>query len=375
MKKNKNTPFTKLLLTLNWIAISFILLCYSATIINPASFWYISYFGLAYPFVLAINCLFIIVWLFKKRWYFIFSFIFILVGYIPLKRTINYTSTTANVFAVDSNTIQLMTYNTGAFQRHKKVPRLIIKSQILALINQEQPDILAIQEFYTRSKGIFNIKDSILKVLKTKYYDYPFSKVNTFESNGIAIFSKYPIINRGTIVFEDANSGNRTEWIDVKKGNSEFRVYAIHLASIKFQPEDYEFIDEVKKKLDTKTDVLSTKRIVKRLKIAFVKRSKQVADLKAHMAKCETPYIVMGDFNDTPCSYTLAQMTQGLKNGFEQKGSGMAVTYNGDFPNFQIDYILATPQFNFKGYKIIKKNYSDHYPVRCNVTLRPTHNK
>jgi endonuclease/exonuclease/phosphatase family metal-dependent hydrolase len=192
---------------------------------------------------------------------------------------------------------------------------------------------------------------------------------NSFETNGIAVFSKYPITNSGTIFFEDIHSGNRCEWVDVKKDTSLFRVYAVHLASIKFEQEDYTFIDEVQKDLDTKTDVLSTKRIIKRLKIAFLKRSKQVAEVKAHIAQCKTPYIIMGDFNDTPCSYTLAQMCAGIKNGFEEKGSGLAVTYNGDFPNFQIDYILASTNFDFKGYKIIKKDYSDHYPIRCNVTL------
>ncbi|TAF47434.1 MAG: endonuclease/exonuclease/phosphatase [Sphingobacteriales bacterium] len=371
MKKNKNTPFTKLLLTINWLIILLLFLCYSATVINPAKFWYISYFGLAYPFVLAINIISIIVWMCRKRWYFLYSLLAIMVGFYPLKRTINYTSAKNNILKVDSHTIKLMTYNTGAFQSKKNVPKTVTKSQILHLINDEQPDILGIQEFYTRSKGVFNIKDSVLKILHTQYYDYPFEHQSEYESYGIALFSKYPIINKGTIVFEDFNSGNRTEWIEVQKGASKFRVYAVHLASIKFQPEDYEFIDEVQKDLDTKTDVLSTKRIIKRLKIAFVKRSKQVTELKAHLAKCSLPYIVMGDFNDTPCSYTLAQMSNGLKNAFEQKGSGMAITYNGDFPNFQIDYILASPHFDFKGYKIIKKKYSDHYPIISNVTFSP----
>lgn len=372
MKKNKNTAFTRFLLTLNWIAITLIFLCYSATVINPASFWYISYFGLAYPFVLAINILCVVVWLFRKQGYFLLSLISILVGYFPLKRTLNYTSKNDIYLSADSSTIKLMTYNTGAFQSNKTLTREVLKTNILHLIATEQPDVLGIQEFYTRPKGIFDIKDSILKTLKTKHYYFKPALNNGFESNGVAVFSKYPIINTGTIIFEDAQSGNRCEWVDVKKNSSLFRVYVVHLASIRFQPEDYEFIDEVQKDLDTKSDVKSTKRIVKRLKIAFVKRSKQVKEIKAHTALCKIPFIIMGDFNDTPCSYTLAQMTQGLKNGFEQKGSGMAITYNGDFPNFQIDYILASTQFDFTGYKIIKKNYSDHYPIRCNVSLNNT---
>ncbi len=374
MKKTKNSHFTRLLLTLNTLTVFVLFLCYSATVINPAIFWYISYFGLAYPFVLATNIIFIVLWIFRKRWYFLISVIAILVGYAPLNRTLKFKTQNKNAFTTDGNNIKLMTYNVGGFQSRKKIEREVVKSQVLALIKTENPDILAIQEYYTRTKGIFDTKDSILKMLNIKYYSHTPLQNNGFESYGLAIFSRYPIINKGSIVFEDAQSGNRCEWVDVKKDTSWFRVYAVHLASIRFQPEDYEFIDEMQKDLDTKTDVLSTKRIIKRLKIAFLKRSKQVADIKNHIVACKIPYIIMGDFNDTPCSYTLAQMCDGIKNGFDEKGTGLAVTYNGDFPNFQIDYILASNQFNFKGYKIIKKDYSDHYPVRCNVTLSKTTN-
>ncbi|TAH03489.1 MAG: endonuclease/exonuclease/phosphatase [Sphingobacteriales bacterium] len=372
MKKTKNSHFTRLLLTLNTLAVIVLFLCISATVINPAFFWYISYFGLAYPFIIGVNLIFSVIWLFRKRWYFLISVIAVLIGYAPLIRTISFRFEDEKGFKSDSTTIKLMTYNVGGFQSRKKIEREVVKSQILSLIKAQQPDILAIQEYYTRTKGVFDTKDSILNSLNTKYYSYNPLQNNGYESYGIAIFSKFPIVHKGTIIFEDAQSGNRCEWVDVKKDSSLFRVYAVHLASIKFQPEDYEFIDEVQKDLDTKSDVLSTKRIIKRLKIAFLKRSIQVVEIKKHIAECKIPYIIMGDFNDTPCSYTLAQMTDGIKNGFAEKGSGLAVTYNGDFPNFQIDYILASNQFNFNAYKIIKKNYSDHYPVRCNVTLSKT---
>ncbi|MDV3197467.1 MAG: hypothetical protein Q8884_02675, partial [Sweet potato little leaf phytoplasma] len=82
------------------------------------------------------------------------------------------------------------------------------------------------------------------------------------------------------------------------------------------------------------------------------------------------PYIIMGDFNDTPVSYALNNLTKGMQNSFQKKGSGLAITYNGDFPNFQIDYILATPQFDILSYNIIKESFSDHYPVTCNVSFQ-----
>ena len=63
-------------------------------------------------------------------------------------------------------------------------------------------------------------------------------------------------------------------------------------------------------------------------------------------------------------------MSSGLKNAFYEKGSGMGRTYNGDFPNYQIDYIMASPQFNIGSYQIIEKKLSDHYAIYSDLLLK-----
>jgi endonuclease/exonuclease/phosphatase family metal-dependent hydrolase len=52
----------------------------------------------------------------------------------------------------------------------------------------------------------------------------------------------------------------------------------------------------------------------------------------------------------------LTKWPKGLKNAFREKGSGLGRTYNGDFPNYQIDYIMTSPQFEVFNYKVIEKN-------------------
>jgi len=95
-----------------------------------------------------------------------------------------------------------------------------------------------------------------------------------------------------------------------------------------------------------------------------------VLRIKEDAAKCPYPYIISGDFNDTPTSYAVNKMSEGLKNAFCEKGSGFGRTYNGDFPNYQIDYIMASPAFNVLSYQIIEKKLSDHYPVRSDLVLK-----
>jgi endonuclease/exonuclease/phosphatase family metal-dependent hydrolase len=157
-------------------------------------------------------------------------------------------------------------------------------------------------------------------------------------------------------------------YVDVKKGKKTFRLYSVHLQSIRFEAEDYRYLSGLSHQ--GKTDINSTKRLGSKLKMAFIKRSKQVYKIKADAAACPYPYIISGDFNDTPTSFAVNQMSKGLKNAFCEKGSGFGRTYNGDFPNYQIDYIMASPQFDVLDYHITEKKLSDHYPVCSDLVLK-----
>ena len=368
--RDKKTGLAKgLFLFFNSIAIIAILLSYCSTLTNPQIFWYFALFGLAYPYILLLNMLFVISWALFRKWYFLYSLVAILIGYPSLNRTIGFRTAQASNFDADSSSIKLMTWNVHYLKKFGSDLDSSTRSGIFNVIKEEQPDIIGFQEFFTRKRGIYDTKDSILQILDTKHYHYSKSIDNGYESTGVAVFSKYPIENSGNITLEDENSGNKGIWIDVKKGDKMMRIYVVHLASISFKQEDYLFLKKIKNDINNGTDVVSSKRILKKLKIGFIKRSHELGILKTELSKCNIPYILMGDFNDTPVSYTLGTLSKDLKNGFYEKGSGFGLTYNGAFPNFQIDYILATPTFNFGAYKIIKRKYSDHYPIRCNVNF------
>lgn len=368
MKKGNNF-LHKVLLFANFLAIIALLLSYCATVVDPLSFWYFTMFGLAYPFILLANVLFLILWVLLRKWFFLYSLVFILIGYQPLTRTFGFRFATEKQILADSNSLNLMTYNVHNFRNQKGELDTTLTNGFLSLIKSEDPDVIGFQEFFSRHKGKYDFKDSVFKQLDFKSYYFSKTDSNDYEYTGVAVYSKYPVIGKGEVKFETREGGNKAIWVDIKKNQQIIRVYAVHLASISFQPEDYSFINEVKEDINNSKDVTSSKRIIRKLKIAFEKRSKEVKLLKKHMASCTTPYVVMGDFNDTPASYTLAQMSEGLKNAFKEKGAGLAKTYNGDFPNFQIDYILASPSFHVETYKIIKKDYSDHYPIKVSLSL------
>lgn len=368
-KKKKPLPFfDRLILWINYGLCGALLISYLAPVVNPATCWPVAFFGLAYPPLLLANVILIVYWLLRKNKWALLSTVCILIGWNVLNNNIGFRLPVTNVAKPDSTAIRVMNYNVHDFKKYGADNDISTKHEILDIIEHEQPDIIGFEEFYTRKKGQYDLLDSIKKILKTDHsYFRPFLGGEK-EGMGMALFSKYPIVNTGLIWLNENFNLNQCIYIDVKKGPAIFRVYIIHLQSIKFDPEDYKYLDGISKK--GRTDMLSSRRIGSKLKRAFIKRSEQVARLKKQLATCPYPYIVTGDFNDTPSSFAVSQMSEGLKNAFRQKGAGLGRTYNGDFPNYQIDYILTTKQFDVLTYGVIRKKLSDHYPIYSDLRLK-----
>lgn len=335
--------------------------------IDPREHIYVAFFGLAYPFFLIGNALFALMWVFKRRWVLaILTIGVILIGWSPLLATFQFSGEKGSGLKENEQHVRLMTYNVHQFKKYGENNDISTRDQIINVIKDENPDILCFQEFFTRRKGAFDLIDSVKKQLKFNYYYFVPSLDNDYEAAGLAIFSRYPIKNKGYIPFSDVK-GNESIFVDVLVGKTLFRVYNVHFQSISFQKEDYDYIDKVAKKM--KPEYGSSRRIASMLKSAFIKRSHQVGIMKEQMQACTIPYVITGDFNDTPASYSVTQITKNLKRTFIEQGSGFGKTYNGMFPNFQIDYIAVTKEFDVINHYVPNAKLSDHFPVRSDLKL------
>ncbi|MGZ3767638.1 MAG: endonuclease/exonuclease/phosphatase family protein [Mucilaginibacter sp.] len=368
MKAKKQLNFfDKLFLWINILLCGALLISYLAPTINPEKFWVIAFFGLAYPFLLLGNVILILYWLLRKSKWALLSIVVIAVGWNILNKNIGLRFTSfANQHA--PNSVRIMTYNVHNFKHYGAKNDISTKHEILEIIEEQQPDIIGFQEFYTRKRGQYDMLDSVQKILRCNSYYFEAVRSNKDEAIGMAVFSKFPIVAHGLIQLSDKSSENQCIYIDVKKGDKTIRVYSVHLQSIRFDPDDYRYLNSVSQQ--GKPEVGSAKRLGIKLKTAFLKRSEQVFKIKTQANACPYPYIISGDFNDTPTSFAVNQMCKGLKNGFIEKGSGLGRTYNGSFPNYQIDYIMASQQFDFAGYEIVEKKLSDHYPVCSDLLLK-----
>lgn len=371
MKKKSKPTFLDKLVRFVALALALTLvLGFLAGRFDPRAYKIIPFFGLAYPFILFFNILMIGWWCIRKRWVFAVStFVLILLGWGALNATFGVIGESGEGPKAKPDHIRMMTYNVHSFKPYGMDNIESVKQQMLDLIRTENPDIICFQEYFTRKKGPFDITDSLKRILKRPYYYFEPTNKNDYEAYGLAIFSRYPIQDKGYIKFNNDIGGNASIYADVTIRNQTVRVYNVHLQSISFREEDYNYIDKVAHEMDA--DIVPSKRILSLLKNAFIKRSNQVDIMKNHIKTCKTPFLIAGDFNDTPASYAVTQLTESLNNAFTEQGTGFGRTYNGKFPNFQIDYIAATKDFKILNYHIIEAKLSDHFPVRTDLKLNP----
>ncbi len=371
--KRKLLRRTLLLVNLGFILL--LVISYLASFISPLHMWWLEFFTLAYGVLLSINIFFVLLWLLLRKRYFLYSLITIIIGINKMSGIFQFHfSGQTNVSSAHSQEhpqLKVMTYNVHVFDLYNWYHNHEYRSKILTLLGKESPDIACLQEFYssTRKDYPFENAEALKKILPAPYahIEYTLTLRGT-DHWGIAIYSKYPIINQQAVRF-NGSQGNIFIYSDIVTGIDTIRVFNVHLESDRFQPADYLFAKDldIGKNEDNKVKgywkrIMS---IVSRLKESTVKRAMQAPLMADYIAHSPYPVIVCGDFNDTPASYTYHALSANLKDAFRETGSGFGKTYSGAFPSFRIDYILHDKRMESFSYSTGKENYSDHYPVSC----------
>jgi endonuclease/exonuclease/phosphatase family metal-dependent hydrolase len=199
----------------------------------------------------------------------------------------------------------------------------------------------------------------------TIYHERSAYKRHAHQNFGIAMFSKYPMIAKGDVMFDAQSSEdfNYCIYADIVKDQDTFRFYNVHLQSIKFQSEYYKIKEG--DPMENLTDESTIKYMLKKLHVAYQKRAEQARRVSEHASTSPYPTIICGDFNDTPLSYTYNQFNKRLKDAFINSSNGIGPTYIGKLPAGRIDYIFYSPELASYNFKIQKEELSDHRAISC----------
>ena len=358
----------KVVIYFNGLISLLLLIAILASYVNPALAWFIALIGIAYPYILLLNLLFVLYWLILLDKAILISLVVILLGYPVLKNHVQF-NFSKKIPLAEADSFKFMSFNTRLFDLYRWSERSDTKNRIFDLIRQEAPQVLCIQEFYTStSRPGFNSLDSLMKLQKTAnvHVAYTNTKWGT-DHWGIATFSNYPIIKKGNILFNEVTN-NLCIYTDLVVRQDTVRVYNVHFQSNRFRKEDYEFLGDPNKQ---KEKLLASVNIISKLKTSAIKRSKQVDVVASHIENSPYPVIICGDFNDPPSSYTYNRISSSLIDAFVESGSGFGNTYNGLIPLLRIDYILHSGSIRSSNFKTLDKNLSDHFPIICNLQLKP----
>lgn len=340
---------------------------YFAPYVNPVVYWPIAFLGLAYMPLVIFAMLFTVYFSWKRRRRAVLSGIIVIAGFPLFTKNFQFTQPDFwDEFLKSSRpSIKVMTYNTKLFDLYNWSHNETTRQKMFTLLQQERPTVLCMQEFFNCDTGKYNNVDSIRQ--KLGFEDLHVEYTLTLRKNqrfGIITCSRYPIVNKGSIVFNN-RSNNICIYTDILFAGDTVRIYNMHLQSIRFGYADKQFIDALTSAEDAENELENSKNILRRIKRAYTKRAGQANSIAAHIADCPYPVILCGDFNDTPNSFVYETISQNLDDAFLESGYGYAQTYSATLPLPRIDYILHNNTFEATNFRIEQKEYSDHYPVTC----------
>ncbi|PJJ11072.1 endonuclease/exonuclease/phosphatase family metal-dependent hydrolase [Flavobacterium sp. 1] len=342
--------FNKGMYLLNLVLIVLTFIAYLLPFLAPKIFPFLSVLTLFMPLFLLANGLFFLYWgiQFKKRM--ILSGLVLLIGITFFNKFYKFS---AKEFKESDKDFTIMSYNVRLFNVFKWLDRDDIPDTILEFINTQNPDILCIQEFS-------NSANIDLKVYPYKYVLMEGKQIKT----GQAIFSKFPIIDQGLIVFPHSN--NNVVFADIKKGKDIIRVYNMHLQSIKISPE----VGEISENIDV-IDQQKSKYLYSRISKAFKQQQEQAAIFKEHEKDCKYPIIICGDMNNSAFSYVYRNIKGKLRDSFEEAGKGFGATYKFKYYPARIDYIFADETMEVKQFESFPDfQNSDHYPIMAKLSMQ-----
>ena len=257
--------------------------------------------------------------------------------------------------------------------QHKKYPER--KKQMIEFINEVGSDIACFQEMVAgddRRKCI-NTLDEFKKKFsfRDSYYVYDTAfDFDQYHHFGIIIYSKYPIINKQTVVSDPTEYNSIFQYADVVKNNDTIRVFNIHLQSLRFTSDNRKYIDNPG--ITGESDLAATKNILLKYKTGMEKRHRQSDAIRKAIDESPYPVILCGDFNDVPNSYAYNTIGENLNNAFNVQGSGIGNTYNGLSPTLRIDNIFTDKRFEVNQFKRFLKNWSDHFPIVADIVYHKT---
>ena len=315
--------------------------------ISPEYFSFLSLCGLVFPASLLLFSLGVVLRMIRRDWKgMVWPVLLMFWIQNSVILTIGGWGTSSEVSS-ESNQISIGTFNVRRMDEYKWLEGDKTRDEIVSWLSENKLDILCFQEFPSSMKS--RVSDALggKEMLLNKSVSGP--AIAT--SLKIAKFEPW---------FAPGEDVPRGIFADVIQGGDTIRVFNIHLQSVGLIGDDYEAVREG-------PDAEQSKRLFSRLSSAYVARATQARAVRKEVDSSPHPVILLGDFNDTPVSFTLSTLkgssSTELFDAFSKGGEGLGATYVGDVSGLRIDYILYADKFELHSFNTYPVELSDHRPI------------
>jgi endonuclease/exonuclease/phosphatase (EEP) superfamily protein YafD len=236
---------------------------------------------------------------------------------------------------------------------------------MVQLLKRENPDVLLLEDFadyqgeYIRS-NLALLRDSLgySHVAFKPYFEH--SEPWGDADEGVALFSKIPLLRVGHIPFTGRNFPNYITWADLFWNGKPVRLAVTHFSSMSLKVENIPVKDMNPSQLQDSV-VLSRGNYFSRLKHFQPFHVAQAKALRLFIDTSSVPVIVGADLNSVPSSYAYRKARGSLKDAHLQKGWGMGQTYHTRLPSVRIDYLFYHPSIHLMQLSRHDVSLSDHY--------------
>lgn len=324
--------------------------------VSPLYFPYVGLAALTIPLLLVINFMLLIGLVIGKRKLAILPLVALIIGWKFVGVTFQLPKNSP-----DKEGLSVLSYNVHmfSFSRDGHTPT---SQNIIQWLKDNTSDVKCFQEFY--QDPTTPSKNSIKQLGTDAGYEYSYQIIQGNPKRatyGMAIFSRYPIVNDGVVL--DSRSTNGIIFADIKVKKDTIRIYNVHLESMNIPSAELDNFEGIKE---------NYRQTLGKLKRGQVSRASQLQTLFEHMSNSPHRNILVGDFNDVPYSYTYMSIRNIMDNAFEMAGSGFGFTYNKVLFFLRIDNIFHDKSITTKYFKTHSEvDYSDHYPISAVFELKP----
>lgn len=324
----------------------------------PAFFSWAGFIGIAFPYTLLMVIFSLVFWLIVKPKFALLTGIVFLLSFKQIGSLFGFSMSPKFVNTKPNNALRIVSWNIESF--NGLASKKNVREDITKAIEKINADVVCLQEF-NNSLNTNNLS------LFSKLYPYHYFPGDYFRqiagyTSGNVIFSKYPIINSKQIKYPTSES---LLYIDVVALNDTVRIFTTHLQSYKFNKKNYDEIDKIKNQDDEALE--ASKSIIKKMKLAFIRRGEQAKIVDEELKKCSYPSVICGDFNDVPNNFTYWKIRGNRQDAFIKKGFGIGKTFTSLAPTLRIDYMLPDNNFDITQFDVADNGLSDHLLLICDV--------